>query len=262
MSQEWAVEVNNLCYSFGGAWALQELSLQVPVGQVFALLGGNGAGKTTTIRLLTGQLRPQGGQVSVFGLDPEKQAQQVRALVGIMTEEPGHYQRLSARANLRFFASLYGAGAAEADGLLERVGLAEKANCAVSQLSRGMKQRLALARAMVGKPKLLFLDEPTSGLDPLVARGVRELIGQFCREGGTVFLTTHYMEEAENLCHQVAILQAGQLLCCGHYLDLCRQYLPETVERQKGGRTVRQAPGLEELFCKLTQGDLTKIKDI
>lgn len=258
MSQELAVDVNKLCYSFGGAWALQDLSLQVPAGQIFALLGSNGAGKTTTIRLLTGQLRPQSGQVAIFGLDPGKQSQQVRALMGIMTEEPGHYQRLSVRANLRFFASLYGASNAEADSLMERVHLADKAACAVSQLSRGMKQRLALARAMVGHPKLLFLDEPTSGLDPLVARGVRDLIEQYSKAGGTVFLTTHYMEEAESLCEKVAILQAGKLLCCGHYLDLCRQYLPETVEVQRGGRTLRRAPGLEELFCKLTQGNSPK----
>lgn len=252
MAEHPAICAENVCYSFGGGWELKELALSVPAGQVFGLLGTNGAGKTTTIRLLTGQLRPKKGNISVLGVDPLREPQQLRRLVGMMQEDPGHYQRLSARANLRFFASLYGVPAAYADELLQKVALSQKASCAVSQLSRGMRQRLALARAMVGRPKLLFLDEPTSGLDPVAAKGVRQLIDSFCRDGGTVFLTTHYMEEAEKLCHQVAVLHNGILLCQGHYLDLCRQYLPEQIEVEQGGRVITRAPGLEELFYHLT----------
>ena len=252
MAEQLAICADKVSYSFGAGWQLRELTFTAAAGQVFGLLGTNGAGKTTTIRLLTGQLRPQGGTIRVLDVDPLRDSQQLRRLVGVMQEDPGHYQRLSVRANLRFFASLYGTPYSYADELLEKVDLCRKAGSAVNQLSRGMRQRLALARAMVGRPKLLFLDEPTSGLDPIAARGVRSLISSFCSEGGTVFLTTHYMEEAEKLCHQVAVLHNGSLLCQGHYLDLCRQYLPEQIEVEQGGRMVKRAPGLEELFYHLT----------
>ncbi len=250
--KDWAVSVKGLRYTFGGQWGLQDLTMDVAQGQIFGLLGPNGAGKTTAIRLMTGQLLPQQGEVRVLGLDPVSQCQQVRALIGVMQEDPGHYRRLSVRSNMRFFASLYGEPSSWADELIAKVNLSDKAGCAVSELSRGMKQRLALARALVGRPKLLFLDEPTSGLDPLAAKAVHRLIEAYCREGGTVFLTTHYLEEAEALCHQVAILQHGKLLCQGHYLDLCHQYLPEQIEVSQGGRKVMRPPGLEELFFKLT----------
>ncbi|MBQ7569187.1 ABC transporter ATP-binding protein [bacterium] len=252
MDVQSAIEADGVCYSFGGSWGLNKLTFAVASGQVFGLLGTNGAGKTTTIRLLTGQLRPQSGSIKVLGLDPLAQSQQLRRAVGVMSEDPGHYMRLSVRKNLCFFASLYGADPAYADELLEKVDLQSKADSAVSQLSRGMRQRLALARAMIGRPRLLFLDEPTSGLDPVAARGVRQLIEAYCSEGGTVFLTTHYMEEAERLCHQIAILHDGSLLCQGHYLDLCGQYLPEQIEIEQGGRKIKRSPGLEELFYHLT----------
>ncbi|MDO5296032.1 MAG: ABC transporter ATP-binding protein [bacterium] len=252
MAEQQAVCADKLCYSFGTGWELKELTFTVLPGQVFGLLGTNGAGKTTTIRLLTGQLKPHSGTVSILGVNPLQDAQRLRRLVGVMQEDPGHYQRLSVRKNLRFFASLYGTSAEYADELLKKVDLEHKANSPVSALSRGLRQRLALARAMVGQPKLLFLDEPTSGLDPVAAGGVRHLIASFCKNGGTVFLTTHYMEEAEKLCHQVGILHQGTLLCQGHYLDLCQQYLPEQVEVEQGGRLVKRAPGLEELFYHFT----------
>ena len=122
----------------------------------------------------------------------------------------------------------------------------------VSSLSRGMRQRLALARALVGAPRLLFLDEPTAGLDPHAARGVRRLVERFCAEGGTVFLTTHLMEEAEELCHQVGILDRGCLVALGNPQDLCRQHLPQSIEVVRGGRHQARPPGLEDLFVHLT----------
>jgi ABC-2 type transport system ATP-binding protein len=131
-----------------------------------------------------------------------------------MLEEPGHYERLPLRSNLAFFARLYGAPSGRVDELLELVGLQDKAGEPVARLSRGMRQRLALARALVGSPRVLFLDEPTAGLDPHAARGVRCLIEDFCRQQGTVFLTTHFMEEAEELCHQAAWLPWGTLRTC------------------------------------------------
>lgn len=252
MEERWAIVADGLHYDFAGGYGVHGISFKIPTGQVFSLLGPNGAGKTTTIKLLTGQLRPQSGQVSIFGLDPGVHSEEVRRYIGVMQEDPGHYQRLSVRTNIKFFASLYGVSGEYADKLIEQMGLSDKADVAVSKLSRGMRQRLALARAMIGKPKVLFLDEPTSGLDPLSAQGVRAMIDDYCKGGGTVFLTTHYMEEAEYLSHCVAIIQDGKLLCKGHYIDLCQQYLPKTIEVVRGGRTVECSPGLEQLFFHIT----------
>lgn len=238
--------------SFGNLRAVEDLSLTVPVGEVFGLLGPNGAGKTTTIRLLTGQLRPDRGEIRVLGLDPAAEPGRLRCRIGVMLEEPGHYERLPVRSNLAFFARLYGASPAVVEELLVRVDLQDKACEPVSRLSRGMRQRLALARALVGGPSLLFLDEPTAGLDPHAGRGVRRLIQDFCAGGGTVFLTTHFMEEAEELCHQVGIMDRGRLIVRGNPQDLCREYLPEPVEALRAGRRTLRPAGLEDLFIRLT----------
>ncbi len=238
--------------SYGSLPALRGVSFAVPEGEVFGLLGPNGAGKTTAIRVLTGQLRPSGGQVRVLGVDPAASSRDLSRKIGVMLEEPGHYERLPLRSNLAFFARLYGAGPGRVEELLELVGLQDKAGEPVARLSRGMRQRLALARALVGSPQVLFLDEPTAGLDPHAARGVRRLIEEFCRRQGTIFLTTHFMEEAEELCHQVGILDQGRLVALGNPQDLCREFLPEQVESIRGGRRVLRPPGLEELFIHLT----------
>lgn len=247
-----ALEVRDLQRSFNGRRAVEGLTFTVPAGAVFGLLGPNGAGKTTTVRLLTGQLRPDGGTIRVLGTDPMADPRRLRACIGVMLEEPGHYERLPVRSNLAFFARLHGAPAERVDELLERMDLHAKAREPVARLSRGMRQRLALARALVGAPRILFLDEPTSGLDPHAGREVRRLIENFCNEGGTVFLTTHFMEEAEDLCHQVGILDLGRLVALGNPQDLCRQHLPEAVEVVRGGRRLVRAPGLEDLFVHLT----------
>ena len=247
-----ALEIQDLRRSFSGRPALLGLSLTVRVGEVFGLLGPNGAGKTTTVRLATGQLRPDGGTLRVLGRDPAADPRGVRSTIGVMLEEPGHYERLPVRSNLALFARLYGAPMARVDELLDLVGLADRAREPVARLSRGMRQRLALARALVGGPRVLFLDEPTSGLDPHAARGVRRLVRSFSEEGGTVFLTTHLLEEAEELCHRVGILDRGRLVALGNPQDLCREHLPAEVEVVRGGRTLRRPPGLEELFVHLT----------
>jgi ABC-2 type transport system ATP-binding protein len=247
-----ALEMQDVHRFYGSLPALCGVSFTVPEGEVFGLLGPNGAGKTTTIRLLTGQLRPHGGRVRVLGLDPDTSSRELSVKIGVVLEEPGHYERLPLRSNLTFFARLYGAPPGRVDELLELVGLQDKAGEPVSRLSRGMRQRLALARALVGSPRLLFLDEPTAGLDPHAARGVRSLIEEFCRQQGTVFLTTHFMEEAEELCHQVGILDQGRLVALGNPQDLCRESLPEQIETIRGGRKVLRPPGLEELFIHLT----------
>lgn len=247
-----AIEVRGLQRSFRGRPVVQDLTFTVPEGQVFGLLGPNGAGKTTTVRMLTGQLRPDAGEARILGRDPTSEARELRSAIGVMLEEPGHYERLPVRSNLAFFARLYGAPRERVDALLRRMGLEEKAKEPVSRLSRGMRQRLALARALIGEPRVLFLDEPTSGLDPHAARGVRRLIEAFCAEGGTVFLTTHFMEEAEDLCHSVGILDSGRLVALGNPEDLCREHLPAKIEVLRGGRPQSRAPGLEDLFVHLT----------
>ncbi len=252
MTNPAALRMQDVQRSFGSLRALEGLSLTVPAGEVFGLLGPNGAGKTTTIRLLTGQLRPDHGQIRVLDLDPAAEPRRLRSQIGVMLEEPGHYERLPARSNLAFFARLHGASLKVVEDLLVRVGLQDKAGEPVARLSRGMRQRLALARALVGSPRLLFLDEPTAGLDPHAARGVRRLVHDFCSGGGTVFLTTHYMEEAEELCHQVGILDKGRLVVRGNPQDLCRELLPEPVEAIRGGRRTFRPAGLEDLFLHLT----------
>lgn len=253
-SRKAVVELDAVGFAYAGNRVLEGVTLSVAAGCVFGLLGANGAGKTTTIRLVTGQLRPQSGRVRVFGWDPVEQRDEVHRRIGLMQEDNGHYYRLSAAKNLQFFGRLYGVGdpVARAAQLLEQVGLSEKADAPVGSLSRGMKQRLGVARALVGQPRLLVLDEPTAGLDPYSARSVRTLIGEFCAAGGSVFLTTHYMEEAEELCDQVAILDGGRLACLGNPLDLCAEHLPAEIEVRRAGRLVLKKPGLEELFYHLT----------
>ncbi len=247
-----AVVVNNAAFSYdGGPSIINGLNLQAEEGTIYGLLGSNGAGKTTTIRLLTGQVKPVSGSVRIFGEDPYNNSA-IRMHIGLMPEDGGHYDRLSVKENLKFFCKLYGANSKKCDELLELVGLSEKAKAKAGILSKGQKQRLALARCLIGEPRLIFLDEPTSGLDPVAARKVRELIDNLCSQGSTIFLTTHYLEEAEQLCHNIGILQCGKLICQGNPLDLCHEYLSESVEVKMGGRIISRPPGLEDLFLALS----------
>ncbi len=249
-SLEMVITVRDLHFNYGKSEVLKGLTFTVPKGVVTGLLGVNGAGKTTTVRILCGQLAKTSGQVEVLGLDPCAQGTQLRRLIGVMPENAGHYERLSVVDNLLFFAQIFRLDDPKkrAQELLDLVNLTDKANSRVASLSKGMRQRLALARALIGRPQLLFLDEPTAGLDPNAAAKVRLLIDKYCQNGGTVFLTTHYLEEAEEMCAQVAILDDGRLVCCGNPQDLCRQYLPGEITVRRGGRLVKQAPGLEQLF--------------
>lgn len=250
---EAVINVTDLYRSYGKLEVLKGLTLTAYRGQVMGLLGVNGAGKTTTVRILCGQLEKTSGHVQVLGLDPYNQGAQLRQLIGVMPENAGHYERLSVSDNLLFFARIFNIDSSEqrVKELLKLVDLTDKAQSRVSALSKGMRQRLALARALVGRPQLLFLDEPTAGLDPNAARKVRCLIDNYCLNGGTVFLTTHYLEEAEEMCAQVAILNEGHLVCCGNPQDLCRQYLPPEITVRRGGRFIKQPPGLEQLFQHL-----------
>ena len=196
---------------FGSLLAVDGLDLEVREGEVFGFLGPNGAGKTTTLRLLCALIAPSAGTAEIAGLRLGRDDGRIRASVGILTEHPGLYERLSARENLRFFADLYGLGAATADAQVERflrlMGLWDERDRPVAMFSRGMKQKMAIARAALHEPRILFLDEPTTGLDPDAARTVRELILALAREGRTVFLCTHNMDEADRLCDRIAFFR-------------------------------------------------------
>ncbi|WP_276955053.1 ABC transporter ATP-binding protein [Allomeiothermus silvanus] len=225
---EAVILTQGLTRRFGEVLAVDGLSLAVYRGEVFGFLGHNGAGKTTTVRLLNGVLSPSGGSAKVLGLSPLKDGPALRARTGVLTETPSLDERLSAQENLEIYGQLYGLRRAEAvrraGELLEQFGLAERAKERVGGYSKGMKQRLALARVLLHRPELLFLDEPTSGLDPVAAREVHELIRRLHGEGRTVFLTTHNLAEAQALCQRVAVLEHGKLRAIGTLEELARQF--------------------------------------
>jgi ABC-2 type transport system ATP-binding protein len=200
--------------------ALRGLNLSVPRGSVFGLLGPNGAGKTTTVRILSTLLTPTGGRASVQGFDVMKQTSQVRRSIGfVLGGDRGLYGRLTGKENLEYFAALNHVeprvASRRADELLEKVGLFERRETLVEQYSRGMKQRLHIARGLLTDPEVVFMDEPTIGLDPQVAQEVRSIIPQLAAQGKTVLLTTHYMFEADVLCERLALIDHGEIVASG-----------------------------------------------
>jgi len=189
--------------------AVDDLTIEVDRGEVFGFLGPNGAGKTTTVRILTGLIRPTSGTAQVAGFELGKDDTNIRRSVGILTEAPGMYERLTAEKNLTIFASLYDVIDVEkaVNKYLSMMGLWERRLDSVGSYSKGMRQKLALARALIHEPQILFLDEPTSGLDPEASKTVREFIEELKFEGRTIFMTTHNLDEAERLCDRVGIFQ-------------------------------------------------------
>lgn len=221
-----AIEVTGLTRVFGSLRAVDDLSFGVEPGEVFGVLGHNGAGKTTLVRLINGVLMPTAGSVRVLGLDAATQGSEVRRQTGVLTETPSLYERLTARDNLKLFAQFYGVSNAEqrVNDMLRLFNLTDRANDRAGGFSKGMKQRLALARALVHEPQILFLDEPTAALDPEAARNVMTLIETLSRESGrTIFLATHNLDEAQRLCTRVAVLSQGKLLALGTTAELGRQ---------------------------------------
>jgi ABC-2 type transport system ATP-binding protein len=206
------IQTESLVRKYNGVVAVDQLTFRVEAGEVFGFLGPNGAGKTTTIMMLTGQLRPTSGKASIAEYDIVKQRAKIKPLIGVVFEYQNLYERMSARDNLTFFAQLHGVGKNRVEALLEQVGLQDRAKEKIKVFSNGMKQRLLIARALLNEPKVLFLDEPTRGLDPAAARAIRETIESLGETGTTVFLTTHYMEEADQLCRRVAFLSEGKII--------------------------------------------------
>jgi ABC-2 type transport system ATP-binding protein len=207
--------------------AVDGLTLEVYPGEVFGFLGHNGAGKTTTVRLLNGVLTPSAGQARILGLDPMADGPALRRQTGVLTETPSLDERLTARVNLSIYADLYGVPKAEVrqrvDALLAAFDLAERADDKAGAYSKGMKQRLALARTVIHQPALLFLDEPTAALDPVAARQVHEMILRTAREGRTVFINTHNLVEAQRLCDRVGVMEHGRLVAIGTPHELARR---------------------------------------
>jgi ABC-2 type transport system ATP-binding protein len=239
------IEVNSLTRDFNGLRAVDDISFTVDAGEIFGFLGPNGAGKTTTLRMLTGQLRPTSGTARVAGCDVVTEREALKPQIGVVFEYQNVYERLSAWDNLVFTARLYGIPKERVRQVLEQVGLAERSKDSVRKFSNGMKQRLLIARALLPEPTVLFLDEPTRGLDPHMARGIREIISSLAQSGTTVFLTTHYMEEADRLCDRVAILDQGRIMA----LDA-----PTHLKAMHGGDETT----LEDVFLKVTGYSLYK----
>lgn len=207
-----AIEVHDLSKHYGKVRAVDGISFSVQPGEIFGLLGHNGAGKTTTIRMLTGRARPTAGGAQIGGFEIASAMERIRPLINLVFEEPNLYERMTGRENLRFFAELYATPAGRVDDLLDLVDLTAAADRKVKTYSSGMKQRLLIARGLINRPRVLFLDEPTRGLDPASAREIRQLIARQSERGTTVFLTTHYMEEADELCDRVAFLSQGKIV--------------------------------------------------
>lgn len=221
------IEVEQLVRHFGPVRAVDGLTFTVDEGEVFGLLGPNGAGKTTTVRLLNGVLTPSAGKARVLGLDPVTQGCALRRQTGILTETPSLYERLTARDNLMTFGALYDMSEPElshrVDEMLDFFQLSGRADDRVGEYSKGMKQRLALARALLHEPPLLFLDEPTAGLDPEAARHVTQMIEQLSHQKGrTVVLCTHNLSEAQRLCDRVAMMDQGRMPALGTLAELAR----------------------------------------
>ena len=205
--------------------ALDGISFSVEEGEVFGVLGPNGSGKTTLVRLLNGVLAPTSGRAYLFGRDVTVDGTYIRERTGVLTETPSLYERLTARKNLTFFSRFYGIPDAEIPHRVERVlsllDLADRSDDAVGGFSKGMKQRLAIARALIHDPQVIFLDEPTSGLDPEASRQVDGIIrGLAADKGKTIFLCTHNLNEAQNLCSRVAMINRGRVLAQGSIQDL------------------------------------------
>lgn len=259
------IRAEKLTKRFGDHLALADLDLDVPEGEVFGLLGPNGAGKTTALRLLTGLVAPTSGRATIAGASVSAESETVRARIGLLTETPGLYPRLDAIENLIFFADVYGVAHArdKIDGLLKRLDLWDRRKEAAGALSKGMRQKLALARALLHDPKVVFLDEPTSALDPASAKVVRALIGDLKREGRTIVLCTHNLDEADRLADRIGVLRKGRLVHVGTPVELRHRLygratvvtlteagepyagvvraLPFVTDVQNGGRTLRIA---------------------
>jgi ABC-2 type transport system ATP-binding protein len=222
------IEVCNLRKRYGDTLAADGVTFDIASGEIFGLLGPNGAGKTTTVECILGLRQPDSGRITVLGMEHGARSPQIRARIGAQLQTTGLYPRLTVRELVELFARLF-PKARPADEVIELVGLQEKAKTPSKDLSGGQRQRLAVALALVNDPDLIFLDEPTTGLDPQARRAVWEVVRDLRRAGKTVLLTTHYMDEAEQLCDRVAVMDHGQIIALDTPEALINQHFQETA---------------------------------
>lgn len=230
LSAENAISVRDLTFSYGERKAVAGVDFDVAAGEILGLLGPNGAGKSTTIKMIIGQLRPDAGTITVLGHNMPQQRDRIQARMGVCSEEKNLYLNMTGAENLRFFAKLFGIKRPDIDSLLERVNLLDRKNERVSSYSKGMRQRLMMARALINTPDIIVLDEPTDGLDPVSSIAIRGVIRQEADRGAAVILTTHDMHEADTLSDRVAFIDLGQILTVD---------TPESLKLQYGQRTVK-----------------------
>jgi ABC-2 type transport system ATP-binding protein len=242
------IEAKSLSRRFGPFLAVDHVSLRVPDGAILALLGPNGAGKTTTVRMLAGLLAPSAGEAMVAGLDVRADPSGVRARVGLVTDVPGLYERMTVASYLDFFGRIYGMDAAwrtrRIDELLALFDLSARRRERMAGFSKGMKQKVALARALLHEPSALFLDEPTSGLDPLAARAVRELVVGLKHASRSIILCTHDLDEAERLADEVAIMRQGRVVAADAPAALRAGASPDTLVQVELAAALPVPPGL------------------
>lgn len=225
-----AIRVEGIGYSYDGQLAVDDIGFTVAPGEILGFLGPNGAGKSTTIKMLTGQLKPQTGTITILGMNMPTRATEIQARIGVAFEEKNLYGNMSARENLIFFGRLFGIANLDADSLLRRVDLADRGGDRVAEFSKGMKQRLMIARVLINTPDVLFLDEPTDGLDPVSSQSIRQVIREEALRGAAVLLTTHDMTEADKLSDRVAFIDEGRILVTD---------TPENLKQTYGRRSVR-----------------------
>jgi ABC-2 type transport system ATP-binding protein len=218
------IVAEELAYWYGNLVAVDHVSFNVTEGEILGFLGPNGAGKTTTVKMLTGQLRPKAGKAVLLGIDAAKNVKKVQGQIGVCFEYTNLYEQMSAVENLILFARLFGIRQFDAGVLLTRVGLAGREKDRVESYSKGMKQRLMVARSLVNQPRVLFLDEPTAGLDPTSAESIRNVILEERARGATIFLTTHDMVEADKLSDRVAFMNQGRIVALDTPHNLKQQY--------------------------------------
>jgi ABC-2 type transport system ATP-binding protein len=249
-SQEWAVEIEGLVKTFGAFVAVDHVSMRVHKGEIFGFLGPNGAGKSTTIRILCGLLTPTEGRASVAGLDVATQPERIRRNIGYMSQKFSLYDDLTVEENIDFFTGIYGVPrdlrAQRKDYVLAMAGLSERRNALTRTLSGGWKQRLALGCAILHDPPILFLDEPTSGVDPIARASFWALIQDLSRTGHTIFVSTHYMDEAE-YCHRLALMYAGKVIALGTPAELKKGLTARTLLRLDSSDPLEAMRALEGL---------------
>jgi len=242
---ECAIEVENLTKVYGDLKAVDNISFKVKKGEVFAFLGPNGAGKTTTVEMIETIRSPTRGRIKVLGQDVKKSTKEIKERIGVLPQEFISFERLTVRETLKYFSNLYKKHV-DIDEIMDIIDLKDKENELYMNLSGGLKQRVGVAIALVNDPDIVFLDEPTTGLDPRARRDVWNAIAGLKKQGKTVFLTTHYMEEAEYLADSIAIMHRGRIVAEGTLDELIQKYGKRSTLLLKGGRAAEAAEALKE----------------